>query len=394
MSASRTPLEKRIRRRIAGRDQRFFAATAPGFEGLCRDELTDLGIGADPRAVTGGVTFTARLHDAYRANLYLKTANRILMRIGRFRADGFPLLEKHLKAVEWELFLRDGPLPSIRVTTRRSRLYHTQGITERVLSSIEHRRRATPFMAPAEEMTTETQQVFVRIVGGQVELSIDSSGPHLHRRGIKTHGGAAPLRETIAAAVLRIAGHDPGLPLIDPMCGTGTFSLESAMAARRIPAGWFRSFAFQQWPGFAPRRWTHIRRTAREAFIPAHRSTAFASDIDPDACRRLQRTLSGHGFAGVVAVACRDFFQWSPPPALPPGLVVLNPPYGRRMGRRGAESAFISRVVTHLAGRYHGWQFALLSPLDDLSLPASFQVQRQRIRHGGLPLMLFSGRIG
>lgn len=131
-----------------------------------------------------------------------------------------------------------------------------------------------------EDITLFPQQLFVRAVNDQLTVSIDSSGDMLYKRGLKIQGGKAPIRETTAASILALAGYHIGEPLIDPMCGTGTFSLEGAMIANHIPAGWYRNFAFMGWPCFKPSRWKHIRREAKGRITRLTKPVIFASDTE------------------------------------------------------------------------------------------------------------------
>jgi putative N6-adenine-specific DNA methylase len=290
MTASTHPLlEKRIKRHVIGKAHDFFAVTAPGFEELCLAELAALGLNGRP--VPGGVGFTGRLLDCYLANLSLRTANRVLMRAFSFTAAHFSELESQLSAFAWELFLKPGTVQKVNVTTHRCRLHHTDAIAERVRDGIKG--RLQPFNAAGQ--TSTPQQVFVRGMRDRFTVSIDSSGENLYLRGLKTHPGRAPLRETIAAAALMRGGFTGAETLLDPMCGTGTFSLEAALVAKNIPPGWYRSFAFTGWPGFRAQRWDHLRRKRAETFRALSSPRIFASDLDPEACSALEASLRAHG---------------------------------------------------------------------------------------------------
>ena len=278
-------IEKRIKRHVVGQAHDFFAVTAPGFEDLCRAELAALGLKG--RAVAGGVEFTGRLHEGYLANLSLRTANRVLMRVHSFQAVHFSELERQITAFAWELFLKPGSLHKIHVTTHHCRLHHTDAIAERIRKGIEGRLHPFGEAGPAAVF----QQVFVRGLHDRFTVSIDSSGANLYLRGIKTHTGRAPLRETIAAAALMRGGFTGVETLLDPMCGTGTFSLEAALIAKHIPPGWFREFAFTGWPGFRPQRWDHLRRKSAERFTALSAPLIFASDLDAEACAALAASL-------------------------------------------------------------------------------------------------------
>ncbi|MBW1842560.1 MAG: hypothetical protein JRI75_12335, partial [Deltaproteobacteria bacterium] len=283
----------------------------------------------------GGVEFKGRLHDCYLADLNLRTANRILMRIESFHAANFRQLEKNLTDVPWELFLLPGTPTHIRVTSRHSRLYHKDAVAGRVQASIAFRFTQNEFSGEAAPEPTATQQLFVRLSDNRVTLSIDSSGDLLHKRGIKPYAAKAPIRETLAAAALILSGYTGAEPLVDPMCGSGTFAIEAALIAQKIPPGGFRDFAFMQWPSFQPKRWQHMKQAAEKKIVRKNTPFIFASDRDDRAVCELEDSVTQHGLSGIVAVSTRDFFDLSPTELTNrPGLVTLNPPFGRRLGSR------------------------------------------------------------
>lgn len=384
------PLEKRIKRHVLGKAHEFFAVTIPGFEALCSQELQTLGLTG--RVVFGGVEFSARLNEAYLANLYLRTASRILMRVHAFRAVAFRSLEKAAAQFPWELFIPPTTTLRLHVTTHRCRLHHTAAIAERLEAFIEERLgRAPPAAASAAE---PVQQIFVRGTDDRFVVSIDSSGPNLYLRGIKSHTGRAPLRETVAAAALMLAGFTGDQPLLDPMCGAGTFSLEAALLAKNIPPGWFRDFAFMSWPGFRAKRWDYLRRQPAGGIRELRRPIIFASDIDPQACRRLGECLQRCSLDDAAAVACRDFFELDPREVADrPGLVALNPPYGHRIGKTTESRKLVQAAVARLQSHYRGWTFVLMVPAGRGRLELGSPVRAFPFVHGGLQVHLVIGKV-
>jgi putative N6-adenine-specific DNA methylase len=386
-------LEKRIKRRVIGKVHNFFAVTVPGFEALCLAELTSLGL--EGRAVLGGVEFAGNLQACYLANLYLRTAGRILMRVHSFRVTSFPAMENAASRFHWELFLQRGPTPRVQVTTHHCRLHHTTAIAERVLRGIQKRleQSADAAVKPADGCDVR-QQVFIRGTDDRFAVSVDSSGENLYLRGLKVHRGRAPVRETIAAAVLMYAGFTGAEVLIDPMCGTGTFSLEAALMAKRIPPGWFRSFAFTSWPAFRRPRWEYMKRKAAERFETLDAPRIFASDIDPEACNALAEGIRADGLGDAVSVSRHDFFELDPwRLSDSPGVVVLNPPYGRRIGKPAESRNLIRAVIDRLCGKFQGWKFILMVPQNRYlpSMPSS--VLGYRFLHGGLRVKVVVGEI-
>jgi putative N6-adenine-specific DNA methylase len=394
-STTETRLEKRIKRHVTGRKRQFFAAIAPGLETVCREELKALLPSGTPMAIVeGGITFEARLHDCYLANLNLRTANRILMRIESFHAANFRQLEKNLTAVPWELFILPGAPTRIRVTSRHSRLYHKDAVAGLVQASIAFCFAQHKFERGAFAEPMVTQQIFVRLSDNRVTLSIDSSGDLLHKRGIKPRAARAPIRETLAAAALMLSGYTGTEPLVDPMCGSGTFALEAALIARKIPSGSFRNFAFMEWPSFQPKRWQYMKQATEKKIVGTNAPIIFASDRDDRAASRLNDSVTRHGLSGSVAVSTRDFFGLSPTELTDrTGLVTLNPPYGRRLGSRRESDALFMSVCERLAKAYNGWKFVLISLNPRLAARVPFRSTTHLLPHGGLKVALMTGRI-
>ena len=391
--SSETSLSKRIKRHVIGRIRPYFAATAPGFESLCFKELKALGLPMENASVIpGGVEFEGRLTDCYLANLHLRTANRILMRIDQFKASSFRQIEKKAAEIPWELYLPSDLPPQINVKTHHCRLYHSDAIGERFLNSLLKLKRNTS--TEGESGRSCEQTIFIRGVDDRFTVSIDSSGDHLHKRGLKKHPGQAPLRETTAAAALLLAGYRGQKPLIDPMCGTGTFSLEAAMMARDIPAGWFRQFAFMGWPSFRRAQWEYLKSRFEPSFSSNQAPLIFASDKDPSACAHLEKCLTQHRLSEVIKVFQQDFFDFLPKDLTDQtGLVVINPPYGRRLENRSKSDQLFMKICTRLKREYMGWKLVLISPNKKLTQKVPFKLTKHPISHGGLRPVMMIGTI-
>ncbi len=393
-----SPLLKRIKRHIIGPVHLFFASTPPGFEGLCKDELMRLPIDKDGiKVLEGGVEFRGKLIDCYLANLYLRTANRVLFRIAEFNASNFRKLEKHLMDIPWELYIKAETRPSVNVTARHSRIYHSDAISEQIIESINNRKKAVPFVAEKDSVP-ETQDIYIRSVDDHMTISLDSSGDILYKRGVKQHTGRAPMRETIAAAALIKAGYNGEEILFDPMCGTGTFSIEAAMMGRCIPPGWYREFTFMSWPGFRPAQWAHIKKQAEKEIRPSHnKQHILANDKDPEMCEALSETITEYGLETSIRVINDDFFKITPSDIYTytginrPGLITINPPYGIRLGTRKGGIEISSLILKQLEQHYKGWRFALFSPEKRGFERTKLRGDKTIIDHGGLKLVLFTG---
>ena len=394
MSAE-NPLSKRIKRHVIGRKHNFFVATSPGFEPVCLQELLKLKPDAGEACITpGGVEFEGRLNDCYLANLNLRSANRILMRIHNFKSSNFRKLEKKLLAIPWELYLHAGGLPKLHVTTKHCRLRHSGAIAERFRKSITRQLSRLESDQKTTKIASAKQNIYVRGIDDCFTVSIDSSGDLLYKRGLKKHAGKAPLRETLAAAALLMAGYDANEPLLDPMCGSGTFSIEGALIAKHIPPGWFRDFAFKRWPSFRPKTWNYMRHQAESQFVNTEQARIFASDTDPDACQKLERCVHKYRMSDVVRVNSIDFFDLNPRELTDrTGVICINPPYGRRLGGRNEAEKFFQTICKRLKQEYHGWNLVLFAPGRKLPGTIPFQTKSYPILHGGLKLALLIGKI-
>jgi putative N6-adenine-specific DNA methylase len=388
-------LNKRIKRHVIGRRRTYFAAAAPGFEVLCYKELSALGLPIEDAAIVdGGVEFSGRLLDCFQANLHLRTASRILLRIDSFKATGFRQLEKKVAQIPWELYLPAEGLPDIHVTTKHCRLYHSDAVGQRFLAGIKEHLPGNNDSQKDIDRPLSEAAIFVRGLDDRFTISIDSSGDHLHKRGLKRHHGKAPLRETLAAAALLLAGYSGTEPLIDPMCGTGTFSLEAALMVKNIPPGWFREFAFQRWPSFSQKRWDYLKRQSADQFTHPPDPMIFASDQDSAACRQLEKCIQHNHLSNIITVAQKNFFDLVPGQlADQPGVVVINPPYGKRLGSLEKSEQLFGAIGDHLNRAYRGWKVVLVAPDRKLIKKMPFKLDVLSFFHGGLKPALMFGEI-
>ncbi|MBX6331815.1 MAG: class I SAM-dependent RNA methyltransferase, partial [Gemmatimonadaceae bacterium] len=238
----------------------LFAVCAPGVEPFAAAELRALGV--EPRAQeTGGLAFTGSREVLYRANLHLRTVSRVIARVGAFSALNFAELERRARREPWERWIAPGRAVRLRVTCRKSRLYHSDAVAERLARAIAARlgRDVHADVAVREEDDAgDAQLVIARVAHDRCTLSVDSSGALLHARGYRLATAKAPLRETLAAALLAASGWDARAPLLDPFCGAGTIAIEGALIARTIAPGLARRFAFMEWPDFDRALWTRL----------------------------------------------------------------------------------------------------------------------------------------
>jgi putative N6-adenine-specific DNA methylase len=298
----------------------IFLAGTPGLEPVLADEAVRLGL-TGPQAVPGGVTVQGDWRDVWRANLGLRTASRVLVRLAAFRAPHLAQLDKRARKVDWAAVLRPDVAVKVEASCSRSRIYHDRAAAERI-------ERAIVETTGVKVAKDAGLRLMARIEDDLCTISIDTSGEPLHRRGHKVAVGKAPLRETLAAAFLWQCGYTGHEPLVDPMCGSGTLVTEAAEMALGLIPGRSRDFAFMQLASFDPEAWALL---APPPPAPTGDSLGFGFDRDAGAITRSRQNAERAGVEGVTAFATQPISDLRPPPG-PPGLVLVNPPYGGRIG--------------------------------------------------------------
>jgi putative N6-adenine-specific DNA methylase len=350
----------------------WFVVAAPGLEGVVEDEVRELV--PEARAVLrvpGGVSFSGPLAAGMRANLELRVATRVLVRLGEVEARQFSELRRRMRALPWSELVPPGRPLRVDAAASRCRLYHTGALEETAALA------AGDAVGPLPE-GEEGTRILVRGENDRFTISVDASGELLHRRGWREETGPAPLRETLAAGILRLAEHDPELPFVDPMCGAGTIVLEACARALRLAPGLARSFAFERWPCFDAAAWDRLRDEALERILPEPPAPLYAFDRDEEAVAITRRNARRGGLLGHISVE-RAELGTRPAPARC-GLVVVNPPYGRRLPGAGRELGPLLR------GRYGGWRVAVLAP--GKSLPGFSARASHALKNGGLRVHL------
>ena len=380
----------------------IFAVTAPGLEPFTAQELELLGLlkpEKEPGSVqSGGIAYAGDLHGIYRANLWLRSASRVLVRLGEFEAIGFSELRKRAGKLEWEHFVKPGMPISLRVTCHKSRLYHSDGVAQRVAAAIGDRLGSLPQVLKFsdEDEGQPPQLVIVRLAHDICTISIDSSGELLHRRGYRLATAKAPLRESLAAGMLLAASWDPGAPLLDPFCGSGTIAIEAAMLAAGLAPGERRHFAFMDWPGYEAGLWESMTARAEKHHrrLPtAGRAHILASDRDAGAIEMAHANAERAGVAGLIEFTCQAVSAIQPPPG--PGWIVTNPPYGLRVSSEKDLRNLYAQLGNVLRAKCPSWQVAILC--SDLKLLGQAHLPLDTSLHlvnGGISVMLARGSVG
>jgi putative N6-adenine-specific DNA methylase len=360
-------------------DLEIFLATAPGLEPVLAEEVRLKGF-KRPRAVPGGVVTRGAWADAWRANLWIRGATRVLVRVAAFHVTHLAHLDALARRVPWGGLLRPGVPFRVEAACAKSRIWHSGAAAERIATAIHATTGARH--DPGAEVT-----VMARIDHDLCTLSLDTSGEPLHKRGFKEEVNAAPLRETLAALFLRQCGFDGTEPLLDPMCGSGTFVIEAAEIAARLNPGRARAFAFEHLASFDPAAWARMREPKPR---PAPAARFHGTDRDAGAVAMSRANAERAGVA-----AWTEFHQApvseARPPEGPSGLVMVNPPYGTRLGEAKSLAPLYQALGRTLAAHFRGWRVGMLAADPRLAhatgLP--FLPPGAPVPHGGLRVTLF-----
>ena len=369
----------------------LFAVTQPGLEWITRQELVALGL-QNSAETAGGVTFETDLAGLYRVNLQFRTPNRVLSRLGVFGAYSFSELRKKASRLPWEEYLHHGQTLALRVTCHKSKLYHSDGVAERVAGAVEDRMGQKVRLLKADEESLEPPQlVLVRLNQDQCTISLDSSGMLLHRRGYRLATAKAPLRETLAASLLLAAGWDTTSPLLDPFCGSGTIPIEAALLARRIAPGKGRHFAFMDWPNYDSKLWKACLDQAKAAEVSTV-APILASDRDAGAIRISQENAERAGVADAIQFSCRAVSAIEAPTG--PGWVVTNPPYGVRVSPTHDLRNLYAQLGHVLRSLCPGWKVGILCNSESLVGHSGLRFEQKiSLVNGGIPVQYFMGQV-
>ncbi len=370
---------------------RFFAVSPPGLERIVLKELKELGL-PEGHILPGGVEFPGGLDALYRANLWLRSASRVLVRVGSFRAKDFKTLVERIERYPWELYFHHTDRLKIRVSSHACRLYHTGALAERVLSGVEHRlgRHIRPDTRHADIDDPSQALLLLRGERDRFHLSVDSSGPHLYRRGYRKAHSKASIRENLAAGLLLMAGWtgNEGEALLDPFCGAGTIPIEAAMLSRRIAPGIHRGFAFQFWKNHDSCLWNRIRKEAMESGKRHSGFPIMGSDISRDAVEACLENAERAGVSECIQFEHRPVTRVPRMP--PPGLLVTNPPYGKRV--KGAGGGKVYKMLDGLLeGALRGWRWAVLCPEGRSGRLQKKSSRAAILSNGGIRVALWTG---
>jgi 23S rRNA (guanine2445-N2)-methyltransferase / 23S rRNA (guanine2069-N7)-methyltransferase len=374
----------------------FFATAAKHVESLLTEELRGLGM-ADATESRAGARFTGTLADAYRVCLWSRVASRVLLPLAEFPAETPEALYAGIAEIPWEDHLGAGDTFAVHLDTVASRLSHGHFGALKVKDAIVDRFRDRQGTRPEVRLERPDLQVHVYLYRDRATVSLDLSGESQHRRGYRAQGVAAPLKETLAAAILLRAGWPKiaagGGALLDPMCGSGTLPIEAAMIAADLAPGLLRGhWGFLGWRQHQPDAWAALLDEARERRAKglARIGSIRGYDRDPRAVRIALANLERAGLAGRVHFERRDLADCTPGRSEDLGLLVVNPPYGERMGGPPGEGvgsgslpalyASIGRIARE---RFVGWRAAVFTARPDLGKQMGLRATRMHTLYNG-----------
>jgi putative N6-adenine-specific DNA methylase len=420
---------------------RFFATCAKGTEGALRRELSALRLHA-VKGARGGVSFEGDLAAGMKVCLHSRVAMRVLLQLGSFPAPDAAALYDGVRTIEWTEWLTARTTLAVEATVRDSGLTHSGfaalKVKDAVVDALRDRLGARPDVDPKDPDVA----VVLHLARDQADLSLDLAGAPLHRRGWRTQVTPAPVKETLAAAVLSLGGVEAERPFLDPMCGSGTLAIEQALRARRMAPGLGRAFGFQRWPayrGAAQSAWDRMKEEARREALARAPAPIVARDLHPKALDAARRHAAAAGVQLDVRFEQGDAREIGPAPELgEAGAIVTNPPYGERLmsgrdGRGGEGDARVGgregrgadgrharrgagdrtgavaparpdvahkklrgfyRGLAEAVSRFHGWSAVFLSgsPLLEQELPGRPEISH-RLWNGPLEVRLLRYRI-
>lgn len=357
-----------------------FAAVPRGAEEITAHELAGIGIsGAKPGK--GGVAFVTDRSGLYRANLWLRTASRVLVQLAVFPCKGPDELYAGVFAVDWAGLITPAMTLAVDCSLRDSALTHSGFVALKTKDAVVDRIREACGSRPNVDTDSPDVRINVHLHKNVCTVSLDSSGDSLDRRGYRIERNEAPLRETLAAAIVALTGWDGSVPLVDPMCGSGTIPAEAALLAARMPPGLQRSFGFQRWLDFDGQLWDRLLKEAENGIrkVPVGLITGY--DQDNRALLLAARNVAKAGLEGQIHffhAALQDF-----QPQGDKGVVIINPPYGMRMGEEDDLRELYCQIGDIMKKRCRGWTGYIMTGNLELAKYIGLKASRRYVLFNG-----------
>lgn len=365
----------------------YFATVARGLEAIAAQELSQLGA-EQVKPEFAGVAFIGDRALLYRINLWSRLIYRVLMPMATVKAFNAQDLYRSIKKIDWDEYLSPDQTIQINCTGKNPQLNHSHFTALQVKNAIVDQQRDRHQRRSSVDLGQPDIVINAHIHQNHCQLSLDSTGFSLHRRGYRPAMGNAPLKETLASALLTIAAWTPEQPLYDPLCGSGTFLLEAGLQSLNIAPGKFQpGFCFQQWPDFDQDLWQSLLEEAKAGERDALQAPLWGSDGDRVVIQEAKTNAQQCQLAGKINWHQLDFADIEPPAAQ--GMVICNPPYGKRLGQAEALGDFYQQMGDVLKQRFKGWTAFILSGNKALTKRIGLRTSaRFPLNNGGLPCTL------
>ena len=365
----------------------YFATVARGLEALAAQELTEIGA-IDVAPGFCGVSFHGDRELLYRVNLWARLPFRILVKLGEFPSiDGDELYES-IQSIDWGQYLTPDLTMAVTVTGKNEQLNHSHFTAVQVKRAITTQQTKQFGERSNVDIADPDVRINVHIDKDISTVSLDSSGSSLHRRGYRTAVGDAPLKESLAAALVKMSGWNPELAFVDPLCGSGTLPLEAAMQAMNVAPGIFRErFGFERWLDFDPDLFDRLIKRAETSETKDLHLKIFGSDRNYEIIKQAQSNALKSGVGSYIQFAQRELADVEAPADT--GILLCNPPYGERLGRDEDLGAFYKLLGDVLKNRFKGWTAFVLSGNKELAKSIGLRsAERTTIYNGTLPCQL------
>lgn len=362
----------------------YFATVARGLESLAAQELEELGAQSVKPGFCG-VAFQGDRKLLYQVNLWARLPFRILLRLAAFPCRDAEDLYRGIQTLPWQDYLTPDFTLAVDATGKTQQLNHSHFTALQVKNAIVDQQRQQ--FGARSHINTQTPDVRINVHlhRDRCIVSLDSSGSSLHRRGYRPAVGTAPLKESLAAALIRLSGWQPDQAFMDPLCGSGTLPLEACLQGLNIAPGLFRQqFGFQTWPDFDAPLWQSLQAEAREQQLPQLPMPMWGSDRDSDVIEQARLNARNCGIANHIWFEPIDLQDIKPP--TDSGILLCNPPYGERLGDSQKLGGFYRQLGQVLKQRFKGWTAFVLSGNKALSQSIGLKSsQRTAINNGSIP---------
>ena len=367
--------------------ERFFATCPRGLELILAGELRVLGA-EKVHAVGGGVQFGGDFFLCYRANLESRVASRILWQVATDRYRDEEDIYRSAYALPWTDWFDGARTIRADISATKSPLTSLNFVTLKIKDAVCDKIRRLTGRRPSVDTRKPDISIQGHLTDRDFSLYLDTTGEPLFKRGTRMATGEAPLRENLAAGILRLTGWEPGIPLLDPMCGSGTILLEAALMALDIATGLGRDFAFEKFKNFDGRRWRELLQRSQARQRPKTPLAIYGSDLSGDALKAARANLAASGLEKLVSLKQANVLEIARPAN--EGIIVTNPPYGVRLGEQQELAKFYPKLGDALKKNFAGWRAYILSA--DLRLPKLIRLaasKRTPLFNGALECRLF-----